>query len=365
MASATLGLLCLVLATTLCPASPAERTEDDRVRAMMLSTEPKTRAIAFALGQSWMATSGDAGAKRYRAVLWAAWQLGERSFATAVRDGAMAAGLFRTGYANWRSLGREAIDAVHGELAESNSRLASLDERYDLASRSRMEVETRLARALEDVARIHSAGATVVEIETELAKVEAKPAGSSRSDRDASEAKPVSTLRERLNATLDGRAVLEAEADLVAARDLRDTHFEAAQFNREQAWAPPSARDFAKLLNGRRQALGLAPMRLERRLWEACATHAEEMQRLGYFDHESPTPGRRTPDRRAELAKFGGSFEGENLFQSRAPQAPSAVFRSWWASDSHRYVLFSGKPNALGLDPGGGTHWTLMTGKLN
>ena len=71
------------------------------------------------------------------------------------------------------------------------------------------------------------------------------------------------------------------------------------------------------------------------------------------------------PGQRARLARFDGSFEGENLFQSDRPQAPEKVMRSWWASDRHRYVLFAGRPDSMGLDPGGGTHWALMTGRLN
>lgn len=337
------------------PAIPlaSRGAEDDRVEAMMLSSEARTRTAAHALGTSWSKSGGEAGRQRYRRVLWAAWERGERSLDAEVRTGALRVREFRAAYTNWRALGREAVDAVRGELSGSGERLASLDDRYRRASESWFVVEARLSVALQQGQRIEAAGAALAEIEERAHSLEESPAR-----------KPVASLRDRLAGSFDGRALLDAEPQLLGARGLRDAHFEADQFNRRQGWAPLPARDFAGLLNTHRRALGLMPMRLERRLWEACADHAREMRQLGYFAHESPTPDRRTPDRRAELAAFGGQFEGENLFQSRGPQAPDRVFRSWWASDSHRYVLFSEPPNALGLDPGGGTHWALMTGRL-
>lgn len=324
------------------------------MKAMMLSTAPKTRAIAFTLGQSWVNTEAEPGRARYRAILWSAWQRGEQSFATALREGAPKVSFFRTGFTDWRALGRGAITAVLAPLEESHKRLESLDQRFEQASASRTEVERRLAVALDAVARINTTGATLSEIEHELAKIDPR-----------TDAKPVPNMRQRLEATMTGRAVLSAETELLTARALRDAHFEAERFNRGQSWADPTARDFAKLLNVRRQALGLEPLRLERKLWAACADHTEEMRRLGYFAHESPTPERRTPIRRAEIAQFGGSFEGENLFQSRRPEAAGNVLKSWWVSDRHRYVMFSQHPNAMGLESGGGTLWTLMTGRLN
>jgi uncharacterized protein YkwD len=350
---AILAALCLMSTPSQALPLAARAAENDRMQAMMLSAEPKTRAAAHSVAGSWVKTAGDEGRVRYSRILWAAWQHGERMFTAEVREGAVRVGRFRTAYANWRALGREAVDAVHGELAESDSRLASLDERYQRANDSRAKVDVLLASAVGQGQRIGSVAKALAQIEQQINALEG-----------VSSSKPLPTLRERLSGSLDGRAVLEAEPLLLAARELRDSHFEASEFNREQSWAPSSAKGFASLLNTHRRALGLEPMRLERQLWHACASHAEEMQRLGYFAHESPSPDRRTPDRRAVLADFGGSFEGENLFQSQRPQTPAKVFRSWWASDSHRYVLFSGRPNALGLDPGGGTHWALMTGRL-
>jgi uncharacterized protein YkwD len=348
-------LSCGLFATTAgATLTPSQRAENDRMKAMMLSVEPKTRAMAFTLGQAWVNTDAEPGRARYREVLWSAWQRGEQRFATALREGAPKVSFFRTGFTDWRALGREAITSVLAPLEESHERLASLDQRFEQAFASRSEVERRLAVALDAVGNINTTGATLSEIERELAKVDLKAS-----------AKPVPRVRQRLEATMAGRAVLGAETELLTARKLRDAHFEAERFNREQSWADSSARDFAKLLNTRRQALGLAPLRLERRLWAACADHTKEMRRLGYFAHESPTPDRRTPVHRAEIAQFGGSFEGENLFQSHRPEAAGRVLRSWWTSDHHRYVLFSQHPNAMGLEPGGGTLWTLMTGRLN
>lgn len=341
----------MVLAVSATPLRAETRLAESRIEAMLVSAEAETRAVAFSSGRRW--ASDVEGRDRYARVLWAAWQRQERAFAAALRDGAVAAGLFNNSYRNWRLLTGEALGAVRSGLAGSGKRLRDLDQRFERASHARRDAEARLARALAEVGRVSSVGNSLLEIERELVLIGAREA--------SAETKGV---RERLSASADGRAILAAEKRMLAARGGRDAYLEAALHNREQSWAPSGSRKFAKMLNERRHALGLEPLRLERNLWKACAMHAEEMKRLGYFDHLSPDPGRRTPDRRAEIAKFGGTFQGENLYQSPRPSVAENVLRSWWASDSHRYVMFAPEPNAMGLDPGGGTHWALMTGRM-
>ena len=322
---------------------------DNRVQALLVSVEAETRALAFSTGRRWIVEDG--GRERYLRVLWSAWQRQERGFAAAVRDGASSVGLFANSYRNWKTLSGDAMSKLQSGMGRSGDALAQLDQRYTLASQARIESDARLGVALNAVQRISAVGNGLVEIERELVALGARNGS----------APPV---RDRLAANTEGRVVLAAERTLLAARNARDSHIEATLHNREQGWAPGTVRRFASLLNGRRHALGLEPLRLEPRLSEACAMHAAEMKRLGYFDHLSPEPERRTPDQRAEIAKFEGDFEGENLYQSATPEAPEKVLRSWWASDAHRLVLYSPDPNHLGLDPGGGTHWALMTGRL-
>ena len=314
----------------------------------MLSSRAETRESAYATGRSW----GGGGRDDFGKILWAAWKRQEVQFAKALREGATSAGLFAASYRNWQALGRDAMRSVRGGLGESGELLLALDRRFDEAEKARAEVDSRLGPILEKMVSVSTAGAGLVELERELARLEGN-------DIDA-----VKSLKARLGSSSNGLAILAVEPAILKARAAGVASLEARIHNREQKWAPSVVQRFAGLLNGRRHVLGLEPLRLERQLWKACATHADEMKRLGYFDHESPEPGRRTPDQRAQIARFVGTFVGENLYQSTLPEKPEQVFRSWWASDKHRLVLFGGSPNALGLDPGGGTHWALMTGRL-
>ncbi len=329
-------------------ADEAKRLGHDRLEAMMVSAQAETREAAYAVGRSW----GAAGAGDFRRILWGAWERRESQFAKALRESAYDVGLFMSSHRNWQALGHDAMVSVRSGLGGSGEMLGALDRRFGEAEKARVEMDARLARALAAIEQLSAVGVGLVELEGVLAGVEGR------------DAEAVPSFKARLSADPDGRALLAAEATLLRARRTRDAHVEAAMHNREQRWASSTAQRFATLLNRRRQVLGLEPLRLERRLWEACASHTEEMRQLGYFDHKSPRPGRQTPGERAQAAQFVGTFEGENLYQSARPEALERVFRSWWASDRHRQVLFASRPNRMGLDPGGGTHWALMTGRM-
>jgi uncharacterized protein YkwD len=347
-ASAKAAILLFATSSGLFAAGETTPLQQDRLEAMMLSSQVETRASAYATGRSW----GAAGRDEFGKILWAAWKRQELQFAKALREGATSAGLFAASYRNWQALGRDAMSSVRGGSGESGELLLALDLRFDEAEKARAEIDSRLGPTLDKMARVSSAGVGLVELERELAQLE------------GNDVNAVKSLKARLGSSRDGLAILAVEPAMLKARAAGVASLEAKLHNREQKWAPSVVQRFAGLLNQRRHVLGLVPLRLERQLWKACATHADEMKRLGYFAHVSPEPGHRTPDQRAHIARFVGTFVGENLYQSTLPEQPEQVFRSWWASDKHRFVLFGGSPNALGLDPGGGTHWALMTGRL-
>lgn len=314
--------------------------------AMLVSRDASTRAAAIGIGRAW----GDAGREHYRTILWKSWQRQELNLDRALRQASTTVGRFTVGHRNWQALGRDAMQAVTNDLGDSRTRVAVLDERFSAAHQARAEIDRVVQPALLSVALLNDLATGMDELEKEIAYTEGKTASA-----------PVG-VRKRLSQSIDGRAVLAAEKALLAMRHSRDAHTEAALHNTEQHWAPRPARQFAALLNTRRRVLGLDPLRLEPHLWKACAMHATEMKQLGYFNHESPREEHRTPGLRARVAKFTGSLEGENLFHSESPQTAEKVFRSWWLSDAHRDVLFASRPNTMGLDTGGGTHWAMMTG---
>lgn len=129
--------------------------------------------------------------------------------------------------------------------------------------------------------------------------------------------------------------------------------------NDAQKWAGPAHKAFARILNERRVALGLQPLRLEEKLSDACAGHSKEMTAMGYFAHESPVEKNKTFGMRARNAGFKGSAGGECIFSGSADA--SAAEKAWWYSDGHRLINYSRGPDTLGLGPVG-TMWTLNVG---
>ncbi len=123
-------------------------------------------------------------------------------------------------------------------------------------------------------------------------------------------------------------------------------------------WASEAMKDFANLLNQERAILGLAPRILEEKLSDACSGHSADMARLGFFDHDSPVPQKKTPWDRARLAGFAGDATGENIFMGSTNHAEA--YEGWFGSDGHRFIMF-GDGNTLGVGISG-SHWTMMTG---
>lgn len=136
---------------------------------------------------------------------------------------------------------------------------------------------------------------------------------------------------------------------------------EAIKHNAESKWASAALRTFSDHLNEQRDVLGLHPMLLEEKLSDASRGHSNDMKSLGFFSHTSPVKGKRSPADRARLAKFAGSWTGENIFMGSA--SPMAAYNGWFGSDGHRFIMFTrGGSNVIGVGVVGG-HWTMMTGR--
>lgn len=154
-------------------------------------------------------------------------------------------------------------------------------------------------------------------------------------------------LRGRLDKTRDAVAKLEAtgKANKDAGR-----------------WVDGAMREFARILNEERDVCGLAPLLLEEKLSDASKGHSADMARLGFFAHESPVPGKKTPWDRARLAGFAGNASGENIYMGSANS--QNAYDGWFGSDGHRFIMYSDGPNVLGVGISG-VHWTMMTGSKN
>lgn len=136
--------------------------------------------------------------------------------------------------------------------------------------------------------------------------------------------------------------------------------FEAVRaHNASCRWAKAAEKEFAEILSHARVVMGLQGLRLDQQLSVASAGHSADMQRLNFFAHESPVPGKKSPADRAKRAKFKGGFRGENIAMGYA--GAEGNYWAWFYSDGHRFNLFRKGPNTLGVGFSG-RYWTMMTG---
>ncbi len=124
----------------------------------------------------------------------------------------------------------------------------------------------------------------------------------------------------------------------------------------EAGWAggsasAPDEQKFLGLVNQERQARGLPPLAFDPLLSEVARAHSREMASRGYFAHESPTPGRRTPMERY-LSAFAKTPQyllvGENLLYCSVRGAERG-HKSLMASDKHRKNLLDERYEAVGI----------------
>lgn len=133
----------------------------------------------------------------------------------------------------------------------------------------------------------------------------------------------------------------------------------ANEANNALSWADRTQKSFASILNERRAVVGLQPLYLNEKLSLACYRHSEEMERLGYFAHESPVAEHRTFVMRARLADYHNAA-GECIFMGSTD--PETAERAWWYSCGHRLINYASGPDTLGIGVHN-RHWTLNTGR--
>jgi uncharacterized protein YkwD len=139
----------------------------------------------------------------------------------------------------------------------------------------------------------------------------------------------------------DGLRVLEANRKTAAGENVPEA--EARGIEEANLW---------------RLLVGLNALVLDPKLCEAARDHSKDMAEKGFFDHESPVPGKTTPWDRAR--NFGTSASAENIFAG-SPD-PSSANKGWFHSPGHHKNLFAAGHNRIGLGNHGG-HWTQMFGR--
>jgi len=126
--------------------------------------------------------------------------------------------------------------------------------------------------------------------------------------------------------------------------------------------APPSAivlraqlscdeQKMVDLVNAERLASGLSALRVNPVLVRVAREHSREMCEMGYFDHASPTPGRRTPMERYVRA-LGHiptwACVSENLFYSSVVD-PDLGHKSLMRSAPHRANILTSEFSEVGV----------------
>ena len=144
----------------------------------------------------------------------------------------------------------------------------------------------------------------------------------------------VEYLRSYLGQKFDIRTFYRSSAE----RDLLRYSVEVMEFNTKvEGDITPVEREQVKVTNEYRMMFGRWPVRLIDKLVLSSRGHCEEMSRLGYFGHFSPTPGRRTPYDRMRLAGYTYGASENCVAGSTSPKG--AHDRWCHSSGHHRNIL--------------------------
>jgi len=106
-----------------------------------------------------------------------------------------------------------------------------------------------------------------------------------------------------------------------------------------------------------RNLLGLPALMIDLRLCAAARDHSQDMERLKFFSHDSPVPGKATPWDRAK--RFGTTASAENIAAGYRDGA--AAVTGWFHSPGHHKNML-GNHKRIGVGRSG-RYYTQMFGK--
>lgn len=104
-------------------------------------------------------------------------------------------------------------------------------------------------------------------------------------------------------------------------------------------------RELLRITNDYRAMFRHRPLAISEKISSASQGHAEEMSKLGYFAHFSPTPGRRTPFDRMKLAGYEFGVSENIALHDSAPGAHDA----WCHSSGHHRNLLNPSHREMGI----------------
>ena len=124
----------------------------------------------------------------------------------------------------------------------------------------------------------------------------------------------------------------------------------------ESAKVPLDIKRGVRDLNVMRLIFGMNALMIDEKLCACSADHSKDMKEKGFFAHESPVAGKKTPWDRAR--NFGTNASGENI--AMGSNEAKGSNRQWYLSPGHFSNMFSGK-NRVGLG-NEANYWTQMLG---
>jgi uncharacterized protein YkwD len=124
----------------------------------------------------------------------------------------------------------------------------------------------------------------------------------------------------------------------------------------EQQMDPEEARCTLEL-NLMRILLGLNACAFDKKLVAAGRDHSNDMERLNFFEHESPVAGKKTPWDRAK--NFGTSASGENIYMGR--EDGHSAHTAWFHSPGHFKNQLGAGHKRIGVGRHN-RHWTQLFG---
>jgi uncharacterized protein YkwD len=122
------------------------------------------------------------------------------------------------------------------------------------------------------------------------------------------------------------------------------------------------------LVNRKRAAHGVAPLKIDRRIQKAAGRHARDMWRRNYFAHQRP--GGPSLETRLRKAGWRGHAWGENIaYGCGGSGTPRGTVKMWMDSPPHRSLMLSstyrngGVGVTNGAPCGSGSMWVLDVGR--
>ena len=124
-----------------------------------------------------------------------------------------------------------------------------------------------------------------------------------------------------------------------------------------QASVPAEEAQGVLVTNELRATLGLTALTIDPKLCNAARGHSKDMVEKGFFAHESPVPGKKSPWDRAKLA--GTSASAENIYAGSSK--PEDAVMAWWHSPGHFVNMLNPGHKRMGMGRHAGD-WTQMFG---